>query len=133
MTERNKPDSPCINVCSLDPVTQVCVGCYRTIEEIAGWMTYTDDQRAAISHVLSARRTKYGTDEAATGNQMAPQSADRKRRCGRCNAEFRCGLLSPGGQCWCASLPHTSPPIVTSDKCLCPKCLTDAIEKMCVR
>lgn len=129
MTEQNKSDSPCINVCRLDPVTQVCDGCYRTIEEIAGWMNYSDDQKAAIQSVLPARRIKYGADEVAMQDPMAPEISGQRKRCGRCNGEFSCGLSTPGGRCWCASLPHISPPIVTSDRCLCPKCLTDAIEK----
>jgi len=29
--------SPCINVCSLDPNTGLCLGCKRTLEEINNW------------------------------------------------------------------------------------------------
>lgn len=29
--------SPCINVCELDPRTDVCIGCGRTLDEIAEW------------------------------------------------------------------------------------------------
>ena len=129
MTERNKPGSPCINVCQLDPVTQLCIGCYRTIEEIAGWMTYTDDQRATINNALSARRAKYGIALAAMPDEMAHQSAGQRKRCGTCNAEFACGAGNSGGQCWCGRLPHITPPIIVGDRCLCPKCLIDAVEK----
>ena len=129
MTKDHQPDSPCINVCRLDPMTQACVGCYRTIEEIAGWMSYSEDQKAAIRSVLPARRAKYGIDEAAMRDEMANQRSGQKKRCGRCNAEFSCGLLTPGGQCWCANLPHIVPPIVASDRCLCPRCLIEAIEQ----
>ena len=38
--------SPCINVCKLD--NNVCIGCSRTIEEIANWTKYSDQQRSAI-------------------------------------------------------------------------------------
>lgn len=129
MTERNNPDSPCIDICRLDPATQVCLGCYRTIEEIAGWMTYSVDQKAVIRSALPVRRIKYSIDEAATQDQMASKISNQRQRCGKCNAEFSCGLLTPGGQCWCANLPHVTPPIIPGNQCLCPKCLTDAVEK----
>jgi uncharacterized protein len=129
MTERNKPDSPCINVCRLDPVMPLCVGCYRTIEEISGWMTYTDEQRAAVSSVLAGRRARHTIDVVAMPGEMARQSSGQKKHCGKCNAEFACGSGTPEGRCWCESLPRITPPIIASDRCLCPKCLIDAIGK----
>ncbi|HEX2448960.1 MAG TPA: DUF1289 domain-containing protein [Methyloceanibacter sp.] len=30
-------ETPCVNVCLLDDETGLCVGCGRTIQEIAGW------------------------------------------------------------------------------------------------
>lgn len=47
--------SPCIAVCRLDPATGRCVGCGRTIDEIAEWPNLTEAQRAAI--VARLRRT----------------------------------------------------------------------------
>lgn len=38
--------SPCVNVCVLD-VDDTCLGCYRTSEEIAQWVQYTDEERHA--------------------------------------------------------------------------------------
>ena len=29
--------SPCIKVCQMDPVRGVCIGCCRTLDEIARW------------------------------------------------------------------------------------------------
>ena len=40
--------SPCISVCRLDPATQVCIGCGRTIAEIAAWPSLSEAERAAI-------------------------------------------------------------------------------------
>lgn len=48
--------SPCISVCRLDPVTKVCVGCGRTIAEIAAWPNLPDAERQAILHRLEASR-----------------------------------------------------------------------------
>ena len=39
--------SPCISVCLLDN-NDVCVGCYRTADEITEWMSCDDDAKMAI-------------------------------------------------------------------------------------
>jgi predicted Fe-S protein YdhL (DUF1289 family) len=48
--------SPCISVCRLDPTTQICVGCGRTIAEIAAWPNLGEAERAAIVRRLEASR-----------------------------------------------------------------------------
>jgi predicted Fe-S protein YdhL (DUF1289 family) len=47
--------TPCINVCLLDDETGSCVGCGRTLSEIAAWATMSDTQRLAIMAALPAR------------------------------------------------------------------------------
>lgn len=47
--------TPCINVCSMDPATGFCMGCGRTIQEIGGWMSYSDAERARLMAILPAR------------------------------------------------------------------------------
>lgn len=42
--------SPCIGVCRIDPGTGWCVGCLRSLDEIAAWGTLDD---AAKRHVLA--------------------------------------------------------------------------------
>ena len=54
--------SPCTLVCRMNPRTGLCVGCCRTLEEIAGWSGYSDEQRAAIMESLSARRELHKAD-----------------------------------------------------------------------
>jgi len=39
--------SPCVNVCALD-VDDVCIGCFRTMDEIAGWGRMSDPEKHAI-------------------------------------------------------------------------------------
>jgi hypothetical protein len=50
--------SPCIKVCVVDGESGLCLGCFRTLAEIAGWTGYTDAQRAEITAGLAARRTR---------------------------------------------------------------------------
>lgn len=48
-------ESPCILVCSIDDKTGLCFGCGRTRDEIAGWISYTGEQRRAIMRELPGR------------------------------------------------------------------------------
>ncbi|HTP36844.1 MAG TPA: DUF1289 domain-containing protein [Methyloceanibacter sp.] len=48
-------ESPCIKVCILDPETQLCKGCHRTIAEIAAWPSMEDSERTALLAVLAER------------------------------------------------------------------------------
>jgi predicted Fe-S protein YdhL (DUF1289 family) len=48
--------SPCISVCAIDPRTGLCAGCFRTLDEIAGWIAFTNDEKRAVLAALPARR-----------------------------------------------------------------------------
>jgi predicted Fe-S protein YdhL (DUF1289 family) len=47
--------TPCINVCILDPLSALCIGCGRTGEEITGWATMSEPERLAIMVGLEQR------------------------------------------------------------------------------
>jgi predicted Fe-S protein YdhL (DUF1289 family) len=47
-----------VKVCIVDGASSLCLGCYRTLNEIGGWSGLTDDERAAIMAVLPARRSR---------------------------------------------------------------------------
>ena len=53
------PNSPCINVCNIAP-SGWCCGCYRTIEEIAGWVRLDAASQWAVLRACEARRTVTG-------------------------------------------------------------------------
>ncbi len=48
--------SPCINLCKMDPATGWCLGCHRTISEIAGWGRLDDSSKLQILQGLPPRR-----------------------------------------------------------------------------
>ena len=48
--------SPCIGICTLDSRSGYCVGCKRTVDEIARWMTLDDPSRQQIIDQLPARK-----------------------------------------------------------------------------
>jgi predicted Fe-S protein YdhL (DUF1289 family) len=47
--------SPCNKICTIDPATDLCVGCGRTLDEIARWSSLTDAERARIMVELPRR------------------------------------------------------------------------------
>jgi hypothetical protein len=48
-------ESPCNLVCTIDPRSGLCLGCGRTVEEIAGWIGFDPQERARIIAELPAR------------------------------------------------------------------------------
>lgn len=49
------PASPCVGVCVMNPQTQLCEGCFRTLDEIAGWWDYPPSQKQAVLAQLDDR------------------------------------------------------------------------------
>jgi predicted Fe-S protein YdhL (DUF1289 family) len=52
--------SPCNKVCILDPATQVCIGCLRTIDEIARWNDMNEEEKARVVAVARERKEQLG-------------------------------------------------------------------------
>jgi predicted Fe-S protein YdhL (DUF1289 family) len=48
--------SPCLKVCLMDPESDLCKGCFRTLDEIARWSRMTDDEREKVFLVLEERK-----------------------------------------------------------------------------
>ncbi len=49
--------TPCVKVCIVDGESGLCLGCQRTLPEIAGWAKLSDDERADIMSGLKDRRS----------------------------------------------------------------------------
>ena len=47
--------SPCISVCSMDPVSGLCTGCLRTLDEIRLWSTADDTAKRAMWQLIEHR------------------------------------------------------------------------------
>lgn len=45
-----------MSVCAIDPEGGYCIGCYRTLDEIAIWINLDSAQRLAVWDALDARR-----------------------------------------------------------------------------
>ncbi|HMW18966.1 MAG TPA: DUF1289 domain-containing protein [Accumulibacter sp.] len=62
--------SPCINVCRMDEDAGFCIGCFRTLEEIAFWSRASDDLRARILLAVERRRGEHDPRGSAFGGEL---------------------------------------------------------------
>ncbi len=53
--QRKPISSPCIMVCTVDGASGLCLGCYRTLPEIAEWSRMDEEKRLAIMAELPSR------------------------------------------------------------------------------
>jgi uncharacterized protein len=47
--------TPCVNICIVDPVSALCVGCGRTVAEITAWRYMSEAERVAVMAGLDER------------------------------------------------------------------------------
>jgi hypothetical protein len=52
---RDEVQSPCVKICVIHPTEQLCIGCLRTMAEIAAWSQLTPARRSEIIADLPAR------------------------------------------------------------------------------
>jgi hypothetical protein len=57
--------TPCIKVCVIDGETGLCLGCHRTLAEVASWARLTDAERAGIMSALPGRRGRIRPEKLA--------------------------------------------------------------------
>ena len=55
MAKASGIESPCVDICVIDPSTRLCRGCRRSIDEIAGWSGFTPGERRRIMATLETR------------------------------------------------------------------------------
>ena len=48
--------SPCTSVCVIDPGLGYCIGCFRTLDEIADWINLDSAARLSVWDAISVRR-----------------------------------------------------------------------------
>jgi hypothetical protein len=50
------PPSPCVRTCTIDPLSRICRGCGRTLDEISAWFTAGAAQKRAILAAVTDRK-----------------------------------------------------------------------------
>lgn len=53
-------ETPCVNICVMDDASGWCLGCGRTIDEIAGWSGGSAAWRHSVMMTLPDRMTRIG-------------------------------------------------------------------------
>ena len=57
--------TPCVQVCVVDGQSGLCLGCFRTLAEVAGWAQFSDAERAALMAALPGRRDRVRPEKLA--------------------------------------------------------------------
>ena len=48
--------SPCLSICRLHRESRLCAGCWRSLEEIGGWIRMNDAEKAAAIEAADQRK-----------------------------------------------------------------------------
>jgi predicted Fe-S protein YdhL (DUF1289 family) len=63
--------TPCVNVCVIDPISALCIGCGRTVDEIAAWTALNEAERLAVMAGLGERLAKARSRASRAGRVAA--------------------------------------------------------------
>jgi hypothetical protein len=63
--ERPPIATPCVKVCVVDGESGLCLGCHRTLAEVARWARLSDAERAEIMAALPGRRARIRPEKLA--------------------------------------------------------------------
>lgn len=69
-----KAETPCIAVCFIDPKTDLCLGCGRTLPEIARWHAMTNPERTELMAILPQRMLDAGLSVPAATKRRRAES-----------------------------------------------------------
>ena len=59
--------SPCVQVCAVDGQSGLCLGCFRTLREIAGWSRLSPEARDQVMAELPSRRSRIAPEKLSLG------------------------------------------------------------------
>jgi len=68
--------TPCVKVCVIDPHSALCVGCGRTVAEIAAWTAMSEAERGAVMAGLG-RRMALARSRASRGGALRARDQSR--------------------------------------------------------
>lgn len=60
-------DSPCVRICQIKSMG-TCIGCYRSLDEIARWSQYSDDDKLQVLNKVQKRKLAAAEAPAQTVN-----------------------------------------------------------------
>lgn len=56
--QRDEIESPCVKLCVIHPEERLCLGCFRTIEEISAWSRLSPEARRDVMADLPSREPR---------------------------------------------------------------------------
>ncbi len=73
MSDRRTPaiQSPCIQLCVMEPDSGFCMGCGRTRDEIARWISLSPTQREAVIEQLNGRLVNLTRNKCRKGGRRS--------------------------------------------------------------
>ena len=65
ITEVRTIDSPCVGICHIDysKIDELCSGCGRTLNEIANWSIYSDENKELVNEQATKRMKEISFDQ----------------------------------------------------------------------
>lgn len=62
-------NSPCTGLCHFNVKAEICTGCFRTIDEIIAWQTYSNNEKLEVVNKAKHRKINLkGTGEVGDPN-----------------------------------------------------------------
>jgi predicted Fe-S protein YdhL (DUF1289 family) len=55
--------SPCVNWCEMNPLNHYCFGCYRSMNEISSWTTFSELEKQGVWDDLQKRKQNLGASD----------------------------------------------------------------------
>lgn len=71
--KRPEVESPCVRICIVHPAEKICVGCFRTLDEIAGWGRMSPEERRAVMAELPARAPRLARRRGGRAGRNPPE------------------------------------------------------------
>jgi uncharacterized protein len=68
--------TPCVKVCVIDPRSALCVGCGRTVAEIAAWAAMSEAERGVVMAGLG-ERLAWARSRASRGGRLRARGRSR--------------------------------------------------------
>ena len=58
--------SPCVSICTMNPASQMCEGCLRSLSEIGAWSRADDAQKRQVWQLIAERIAEDMTERTPT-------------------------------------------------------------------
>lgn len=68
--------TPCVRVCAIEPLSSLCLGCGRTLQEIGAWSAMSPEARRTVMATLRERLARLKAARPEAFAYMGPDDED---------------------------------------------------------